>query len=519
MDSIQKHPYMRTPARPTASTALWGHLLRKTGSSQVPSSSATSTTTLGKNTQSIAPLDKAGASTRILLHDTQAHLERFTDRVTELTGGVCDTKRELIAVQKLYQDEHEAVLDRITGLTNRCQTELQKQIGSPAQTSEIREVAKDMSYLSSRLEALDKKIDSLNSLNQNQSYALQAIQDQQGQLLIALAPILPLLQTVPLHVENARDRVKNSLAELRHEIATRDLQIAKHMSCSHGSDSGVSKSSRTRSSSLAVLRERTPSGRKKRRLDNIFDGLQGQDVPPKTTDALLDICDGNTDTALDAPFGDRNLASATSLGVPLAPLHPRLAALDTPTPPGSNLHTSTVAATPRSRPSLRGTLYSNAVSRILPSGTIRRSSRLSSKSNSTSLAMLPGSPTGTRLGMTVLSGPGIHQSCSTSVNTPSPPLLKASSVGQDASQRVVHLPCAPSTLTAAAHGHGYLSITTQKAFNIPLRPSSAVVMGEQHAPDMPPPTTHGKPLSIKHLRAMAADDQQASFRLEPRVSS
>ena len=92
---------------------LWGYLSRHTGITQPnppPSSNAKGTT------PSIAPLDKAGASTRILLHDTQAHLERFGERVTQLTTGVADAKRELVAVQKLYQEDHEQLVERMIGL-------------------------------------------------------------------------------------------------------------------------------------------------------------------------------------------------------------------------------------------------------------------------------------------------------------------------------------------------------------------------------------------------------------------
>ncbi|OJT14480.1 hypothetical protein TRAPUB_8980, partial [Trametes pubescens] len=202
--------------------------------------------TLGKHTPAIAPIDKAGASTRILLHDTQAHLEKFTDRVTQLTAGLDSAKRELVMAQKLYQDDHEQVIDKISGLANRCQTELQKSIGSPAQSSDVREVTKDLSHLSSRLESLDKKIDSLSSLNQTQSQALQIIQQQQGQLLAALVPVLPLLQNVPLQIENARDRVKDSILELRQEALARD-SMSRAMSSGNGYLSG-SRRSRARSS-------------------------------------------------------------------------------------------------------------------------------------------------------------------------------------------------------------------------------------------------------------------------------
>ena len=109
-------PPQRPRARPTATNALWGHILRKTGSSQVPPSTATSTSTFGKHSSAIAPIDKAGASTRILLHDTQAHLERFADRVSELVTDLDGAKRELLGVQKLYVEDHEQLVDKMIGL-------------------------------------------------------------------------------------------------------------------------------------------------------------------------------------------------------------------------------------------------------------------------------------------------------------------------------------------------------------------------------------------------------------------
>ena len=47
-------------------------------------------------------------------------------------------------------------------LVNRCQTELQKTIGQPAQSPEAFMISKDVASLSSRLETLDKKMDSIN---------------------------------------------------------------------------------------------------------------------------------------------------------------------------------------------------------------------------------------------------------------------------------------------------------------------------------------------------------------------
>lgn len=166
--------------RPSSASGLWGHLMRSTVSQAPSSTTTTSSTTLGRHAAPVAPLDKAGASTRILLHDTQAHLEKFTERVGVLATGFENAKQELSTVQKLYHDEHEQLVDRMIGLgkcsvactslvysdslclANRCQTELQKTIGNPAQTADVREVSKDLSTFATRLETLDKKIDTLN---------------------------------------------------------------------------------------------------------------------------------------------------------------------------------------------------------------------------------------------------------------------------------------------------------------------------------------------------------------------
>ncbi|KAI0642442.1 hypothetical protein C8Q79DRAFT_985891 [Trametes meyenii] len=254
MGDILRESLHPTPQRhqghAAASTALWGHLLRKTGSSQVPSSSAASSTTLGHHAPAISPFDKASASTRILLHDTQAHLERFTERVTHLTNSLDDAKRELVVVQKLYQDNHEQVVDRMIGLTNRCQTALQKVIGTPAQNVDIREITREMAALSNKLESLDKKIDALSTFNQIQSQALQTINDQQGQILSALVPIPSLLQAVPLHIDNTRNQIQESVLQLRQEVMYKEFTSAR-LHTTH-KRSAPYQSSRARPSSLAV---------------------------------------------------------------------------------------------------------------------------------------------------------------------------------------------------------------------------------------------------------------------------
>lgn len=49
---------------------------------------------------------------------------------------------------------------------------------------------------------------------QVQSQALQSLQDQQGTIVNTLLPLLPLVQAIPLHIENARSHIKDLLAEI-----------------------------------------------------------------------------------------------------------------------------------------------------------------------------------------------------------------------------------------------------------------------------------------------------------------
>lgn len=105
-----QQPGFRQPQRSAASTALWAHLLRK----DIPVISHTSSNTL--TNPPMAPLDKAGTSMRILLHDTQANLEKFSAHVDKLASGVSETKREMMTMQKLFQEDHDKLVGQIVDL-------------------------------------------------------------------------------------------------------------------------------------------------------------------------------------------------------------------------------------------------------------------------------------------------------------------------------------------------------------------------------------------------------------------
>lgn len=53
---------------------------------------------------------------RILLHDTQANFEKFSSRVDNLVGCIEETKREIAAVNTLFQRERETLVGDVVEL-------------------------------------------------------------------------------------------------------------------------------------------------------------------------------------------------------------------------------------------------------------------------------------------------------------------------------------------------------------------------------------------------------------------
>ena len=95
---------------PTASTALWSHILRQ---DTQPSTSLSDTPTVVPPT---APLDKNATSMRVLLHDTQANFENFAIHVGKLIDGVNETKHEIKTTNDLFESDRQSLVGDITDL-------------------------------------------------------------------------------------------------------------------------------------------------------------------------------------------------------------------------------------------------------------------------------------------------------------------------------------------------------------------------------------------------------------------
>ncbi|KAG1785590.1 uncharacterized protein HD556DRAFT_1249626 [Suillus plorans] len=144
---------MSTERKP-APNALWAYLLQK----DLPASSDFAATPM---VPSMAPVDRTNTSMRMLIHDMQATLEKFSTRVDTLLINVKDAKTEVVNCSRISESEHERVLDEISNSSKKVQTELKACIGAPSQASSLELVQKSQSSAENSIQALNKRIDAI----------------------------------------------------------------------------------------------------------------------------------------------------------------------------------------------------------------------------------------------------------------------------------------------------------------------------------------------------------------------
>lgn len=102
-------PSASTPGS-TLSSTLWAHLLNK---DHAASGSGLKTGLAAVGLTASAPVDKAGTSVRILLHDTQATIEKFSEKVDRLVSEAEDSRRKLLARNEEVSGEVERLVRRV----------------------------------------------------------------------------------------------------------------------------------------------------------------------------------------------------------------------------------------------------------------------------------------------------------------------------------------------------------------------------------------------------------------------
>jgi hypothetical protein len=256
-----------TSSPPSTASKLWAHLLHR-----YPGPSNPNATQLASHPQ-LTPQDKAGTSTRILLHDTHARLEKFSDRANSIFSELEASRREMVRVREEVENAREKEFEEMAQLSasifffasiccliasssasvsvSRCQSSLQKAIGDPIQAHQAIAMQAGLTLTSERLHALEDKtnsrLDALTTVQcnpdafrrekrkyqkiviifflptqllQTQTQLSQSLQEQfsraqnqQSRILELLAPLHPTLRSVPLHIDIARNAIMEKISE------------------------------------------------------------------------------------------------------------------------------------------------------------------------------------------------------------------------------------------------------------------------------------------------------------------
>ncbi|KAG2121875.1 hypothetical protein DEU56DRAFT_718951, partial [Suillus clintonianus] len=126
---------------------LWTYLLQK----DLPASNDFAAIPM---IPAVAPVDRTNTSMRMLIHDMQATLEKFSTRVDTLLANVQDVKNEAVNFNRISENERERVLDEISNSSKKVQTELKACIGVPSQASALELVQKSQSLTENSIQAL-----------------------------------------------------------------------------------------------------------------------------------------------------------------------------------------------------------------------------------------------------------------------------------------------------------------------------------------------------------------------------
>lgn len=97
---------------PSTVSTLWAHVLDHRGSSTGNAIAAQS-----PSYAQFTPQDKTGTSTRMLLHDTHARLETFSERANLVFSEIEASKREMVRVREDVESAREGELDTIAQLS------------------------------------------------------------------------------------------------------------------------------------------------------------------------------------------------------------------------------------------------------------------------------------------------------------------------------------------------------------------------------------------------------------------
>ncbi|KAI6042060.1 hypothetical protein EDC04DRAFT_2564739 [Pisolithus marmoratus] len=139
-----------------AANALWAHILQKDAIVQE---------SIPPIMPPLTPQDKTGTSMRMLIHDTQSTLEKFSERLDTLMTRVDDCRNQVINANKLLDHERDKVLTEMADMSCRSQNELKSHMGTPAQAHALELTHASQVSTENSIRALEKRIDALQTVS------------------------------------------------------------------------------------------------------------------------------------------------------------------------------------------------------------------------------------------------------------------------------------------------------------------------------------------------------------------
>jgi len=95
------------PCPTVMANILWGHLRKDAGAWDCTPST----------NPPLVPQDKTATSMRMLIHDTQSSLEKFSERLDRLMTRVDDCKCQVINANKLLENERDKMLTEMVDIS------------------------------------------------------------------------------------------------------------------------------------------------------------------------------------------------------------------------------------------------------------------------------------------------------------------------------------------------------------------------------------------------------------------
>ncbi|KLO17914.1 hypothetical protein SCHPADRAFT_138537 [Schizopora paradoxa] len=167
----------------------------------LPASSQAQVQTLTPLPLAVMPdSNKLGTTTRLLLQDTQAHMEKFAARMDALGAHVEQSLREIQMCRTATEGASQKCVSEVVDVVYKCQSNFIKKL--EANNDAVQKQGDAIDRLRTDYDRLIKLYESHTSMYASQATAIQEVQKQQVLLIQGITPLEPLVKCISPQTEN-----------------------------------------------------------------------------------------------------------------------------------------------------------------------------------------------------------------------------------------------------------------------------------------------------------------------------